>query len=137
MGNVHQRRNHAVREKRGVMWRTGKLNDVLIKVESIECKMCVFDELRKRFECCICYLSCLMPTLAPCCGRIVGCSACIEHWITNQSRCPLCSVNGTVAQLFHLKGFEEVTSFSRMLDCPGTQPTPSQLNLKSECNICF
>ena len=54
----------------------GKLDDALKTIESIDCKMCVFDELRR---CCICKLSCLMPTLAPCCGRIVGCCSIVRQ----------------------------------------------------------
>ena len=48
-------------------------------------KMSVFDDLREAFECCICKLSCNTPTVAPCCGRVIGCSACVERWMSVES----------------------------------------------------
>ena len=57
----------------------GKLDDALKTIESIDCKMCVFDELRRGYECCICKLPCLIPTLSPCCGHIVECCSIVRQ----------------------------------------------------------
>ena len=102
----------------------GRLDEVIKKLESIERKMSVFDDLRKAFECCICKFSCNTPTVAPCCGRVIGCSACVERWMSVESTCPLCRVNGTITQRFHLKGFEELTAFFRMVDCSSSNVQP-------------
>ena len=41
-----------------------------------------------------------------------------------ESTCPLCHVSGTITQRFHLKGFEELTAFFRMVDCSSSNVQP-------------
>ena len=86
------------------------------------------------FQCCVCKSCCQSPIVAPCCGHIIGCSACLECWLaTHPSSCPLCHA---VSLGRYLKGFEELTSFFRMLECPeileGTQSSVPFVILDSD-----
>ena len=96
-----------------------KLDEVMKKLDSIERKISIFDELKKSFECCICKLPCQSPIVAKCCGQMVGCAACVDHWMENETTCPLCRASCIISQRFALKGFDEITSLFRMLDGPG------------------
>ena len=68
-----------------------KLDGISKQLDGIERRLHLFDNLKKSFECCICTSTCAEPVVAPCCGQIVGCSACTDRWLTNHARCPLCS----------------------------------------------
>lgn len=103
----------------------GKMAIVISKLEGIKRKISVFDELRKGFECCICKGCCKAPTVSPCCKRIVGCNSCVQRWLANEPTCPLCRMRGKISQRFALKGFEELTSFFRMVEDPQTVDSPS------------
>ena len=103
----------------------GEIATVISKLEGIERKISVFDELIRGFECCICKGCCQAPMVSRCCKRIVGCSSCVERWLANESSCPLCRASGKISQRFPLKGFEELSSFFRMVEGPPAEASKS------------
>ena len=50
------------------------------------------------------------PLVSPCCNRIIGCRACVTTWRNTNTRCPLCSISGRMAEAFELKGIDDFTA---------------------------
>ena len=101
-------------------------DELLQRLDRIERRLSLLDDMKKGLECCICKFTCRKPIVVPCCGRIVGCSSCVDQWLVNELRCPLCRVSGQMAHKIHLRGFDEVTSFFRMLESPHSDAEPEQ-----------
>ena len=79
-----------------------KLDEVVKHLDSVDRRLRILDDLKKGFECCVCKLTCLKPVVAPCCGRIVGCSRCLDRWKTDET-CPLCNISRQIIHMFQLK----------------------------------
>ena len=92
----------------------GKLEHIDKKLDQIEKKLSFMDDIKKTFECVICRMPARSPVVAPCCQRIIGCGQCVQRWILNNSRCPLCSVTGRMTEVFGLKGIDDLTGFFRL-----------------------
>ena len=88
-------------------------SEVLKKLELIDKKLSFVTELQRTFECVICRSSVTRPVVAACCQRIIGCKECVGKWLVSNSRCPLCSVVGRVAEAIDLVGIFRVPSVPR------------------------
>ena len=55
-------------------------------------------------------------------GAYIGCTMCANNWLERKISCPLGRAND-VSQRFSLKGFDDTTSWMRILDC--SQPSPT------------
>ena len=82
------------------------LEQILDRLDKIDRRTKLFEDLKKAFECCICKATCRKPLVSSCCGRIVGCRACVD--LTASRRCPLC--RAISEQRFELKGFSSLLS---------------------------
>ena len=93
-------------------------DEILKRLDSIDRRLNLLDDLKKGLESYICKFPCRKQIVVPCCGRIVGCSSCVDQWLVNETRCPLCRIGGQMTRKIHLKGFEEDASFFRMIESP-------------------
>ena len=92
----------------------GQLEDINKKLDRMDKKLSFIDDIRAAFQCVICRSPARLPVVAPCCQRIIGCGECVQRWILNNSRCPLCSVSGRMMESFGLKGIDHLTGFFRV-----------------------
>ena len=82
-------------------------------------KLSFLDDIKKVFECVICRSTVSAPLVSPCCNRIIGCRACVTTWRNTNTRCPLCSISGRMAQAFELKGIDDFTALFRAGESSG------------------
>ena len=67
----------------------------------------------------ICRWTVSAPLVSPCCYRIIGCRACGTTWRNTNTRCPLCSICGRMAETFELKGIDDFTALFRAGESSG------------------
>ncbi len=60
------------------------VDEVIRRLDNVDRRLDIFDDLKKAFECCICKPVCRKPIVAPCCRRVIGCDGCIKRWLTNE-----------------------------------------------------
>ena len=87
------------------------MQEVTTKLTMIDKKLGFLNELGQGFQCIICKSLAILPVVSSCCQRVIGCEACVNHWMTLNDRCPLCSTQGgDIANRFTLKGFDDTLS---------------------------
>ena len=77
------------------------LDDVIKRLDSIDHRTRLFEDLEKSSECRICTSTCRKPMVVPCCGRLFGCRSCVECWLRNNPHCPLCRVKRILLLYYH------------------------------------
>ena len=93
-----------------------KLDVVIRRLDAIDKRTRLLEELRRGFECCICKHTSRKPLVSPCCGRLIGCRTCVDFWVVNGKNCPLCRMTREIDRRFELKGFDDVTSLFRAME---------------------
>ena len=92
------------------------LDDVYSKVDKTDSKFTFIGALTKALECVVCKGVMTKPMISTCCQRLVGCSVCVQRWISRNNRCPHCSADTGMGQLKELKGLEEMLTAARVLN---------------------
>ena len=88
-------------------------SDTALKITRVEKRLNFIDEIATCFNCVICKALASSPVVSSCCHRVVGCETCVLQWVSERSRCPLCSSATTASAVFVLRGFDDVMQVLR------------------------
>ena len=83
-----------------------KLDEIARGVSSVQKLVTFMSNMKQAFECVVCKGIVSTPTMAQCCGRIVGCEGCVDSWLQNHATCPHCS--SVMSGKFPVRGLDEV-----------------------------
>ena len=83
-----------------------KLDEVARGVSSAQKLVTFMSNMKQAFECVVCKGIVSNPTMAQCCGHIVGCEGCVDSWLQNHAMCPHCS--SVMPGKFRVRGLDKV-----------------------------
>ena len=92
---------------------TAKLDEIAEGVSNIQKVLMFMKNMQQTFQCVICKGVVSTPTVAKCCGRIVGCQGCVTSWLQGHASCPHCA--SPIEGQFLLRGLDEVLQLCRQL----------------------
>ena len=89
---------------------TAKLDEYAERVSNIRKVLMFMKNMQQTFQYVICKRVVSTPTVAKCCGRIVGCQGCVASWLQGHASCPASCPHcaSPIEGQFLVRGLDEV-----------------------------
>ena len=78
------------------------------KLADIGSKNIFRKELSDIFQCKFCTELSKPAIVSMCCGQVVGCGQCVQHWLSEHDTCILCKADNFLNKQTHMKCFDEL-----------------------------
>ena len=110
---------------------TAKLDEIAEGVSNIQKVLMFMKNMQQTFQCVICKGVVSTPTVAKCCGRIVGCQGCVASWLQGHASCPHCA--SPIEGQFLLRGLDEVLQALQATVEEQTTAPPAPITATRQC----
>lgn len=110
---------------------TAKLDEIAEGVSNVQKVLMFMKNMQQTFQCVICKGVVSTPTVAKCCGRIVGCQGCVTSWLQGHASCPHCA--SPIEGQFLLRGLDEVLQTLQATVEEQTTAPPAPITATRQC----